>query len=119
MIQINIDQKTNRQEIECSGCLDDIIAELYLAIHKIYNVMADADEEAGADFRRLMSTAMTMPDCPVWVRVEGIPAKVEVFQEVLVEALNEPTCPCWDKNFELHEDETLTSARFGERRNDD
>ena len=78
MIRINIDQETNRQEIELTGGLDDIIAELYMAIYKIYNVMADADEESGADFRRLMSTAMTEPDCPVWDRVEGIPAKVEV-----------------------------------------
>lgn len=78
MIRINIDHETNRQEIECIGGLNDIISELYLAIHKIYNVMADTDEEAGADFRRLMSTAMTEPDCPVWVRVKGIPAKVKV-----------------------------------------
>ena len=78
MIRINIDQETDRQEIELTGILDDIIAELYMAIHKIYNVMADTDEEAGADFRRRMSTDMTEPDNPVWVRVEGIPAKVEV-----------------------------------------
>lgn len=78
MIQINIDQKTNRQEIELNGYLDDIIADLYIVIHKIYNVIADTDEEAGADFRRLMSTAMTEPDNPVWGRVKGIPAKVTV-----------------------------------------
>lgn len=78
MIRINIDHATNRQEIEVDGCLDDIISELYLAIHKIYNVMTDADEEAGDDFRRLMSTAMTEPDNPVWCRVKGIPAKVMV-----------------------------------------
>ena len=78
MIRINIDQETDRQEIELTGVLEDIIVELYIAIHKIYNVMADADEEAGDDFRRLMSTAMTEPDCPGWGRVEGIPAKVEV-----------------------------------------
>lgn len=78
MIRINIDQETNRTEIECSGFLDDIISDLYLAIHKIYNVMADTDEEAGADFRHMMSTAMTKPDCPVWDRVEGIPAEVMV-----------------------------------------
>lgn len=78
MIRINIDHETNRQEIECIGGLDDIISELYLAIHKIYNVMTDADEEAGDEFRRLMSTAMTEPDNPVWDRVEGIPAEVMV-----------------------------------------
>lgn len=78
MIRINIDQETNRQEIELTGVLDDIIAELYMAIHKIYNVMADTDEETGDDFRRLMSTAMTEPDNPVWGRVKGIPAEVEV-----------------------------------------
>ena len=78
MIRINIDHETNRQEIDCIGGLDDIIAELYTAIHQIYNVMTDADEEAGDDFRRLMSTAMTEPDNPAWIRVKGIPAKVEV-----------------------------------------
>ena len=78
MIRINIDQETNRQEIECSGGLDDIIAELYMATYKIYNIIADTDEEAGADFRRLMSTAMTVPDTPVGVGLEGIPAKVRV-----------------------------------------
>ena len=78
MIKINIDHETTRQEIECSGCLDDIISELYMGIHKIYNVMADANEEAGDGFRHMMSTAMTEPDNPVWVRVKGIPAKVEV-----------------------------------------
>ena len=78
MIRINIDLETNRQEIECIGGLDYIIAELYMSIFKIYNIIADTDEEAGADFRRLMSTAMTDPDNPVWVRVEGIPAKVKV-----------------------------------------
>lgn len=78
MIRINIDQETNRTKIECIGGLDDIISDLYLAIHTLYNVMADTDEEAGADFRRLVSTAMTDPDNPVWVRVEGIPAKVTV-----------------------------------------
>ena len=78
MIRINIDHETNRQEIECIGGLDDIIAELYMAIYKIYNVMADADEEAGEAFRHMMSTAMTAPDNPAWVRVEGIPAKVKV-----------------------------------------
>ena len=78
MIRINIDQETNRQEIECIGGLDDIISDLYLAIYKIYNVMADTDEETGEAFRHMMSTAMTEPDNPVWVRVEGIPAKVEV-----------------------------------------
>lgn len=78
MIRIHIDRETNRPEIEVNGCLDDIIGELYLAIHKIYNVMADADEESGAVFRCMMSMAMTEPDNPVWDRVEGIPAKVEV-----------------------------------------
>lgn len=78
MIRINIDQETNRQELELTGGLDDIIADLYLAIFKIYNVLADANEEAGEAFRHMMSTAMTEPDCPVWDRVEGIPAKVKV-----------------------------------------
>lgn len=78
MIRINIDHETNRQEIELTGGLDDIIAELYTAIHKIYNVMADANEEAGDVFRRRMSTAMTEPDNPVWGRVYGIPAEVTV-----------------------------------------
>ena len=78
MIRINIDHETGRQEIECIGGLDDIISDLYLAIHQIYNVMNDADEEEGAEFRRLMSTAMTEPDNPVWVRVKGIPAEVMV-----------------------------------------
>lgn len=78
MIRINIDQETNRTKIECIGGLDDIISDLYLAIHKLYNVMADTNEEAGADFRHMLSEAMTKPDCPVWDRVEGIPAKVEV-----------------------------------------
>lgn len=78
MIRINIDQETNRQEIELTGGLDDIIAELYMAIHKIYNVMADTDEECAHGFRVLMTKALSEPDCPVWDRVEGIPAKVEV-----------------------------------------
>lgn len=47
------------------------------------------------------------------------PALAEAFREVLTEALANPECPCWDKDFELHEDETLTSIRFGKRRNDD
>lgn len=47
------------------------------------------------------------------------PELAEVFREVLVEALNDPECPCWSKDWELHEEETLTSIRFGKRRNDD
>lgn len=78
MIRIHIDQEPNRQEIEVIGCLDDIISDLYEAIHKIYNVLSDTDEEEGAVFRCMMSMAMTEPDNPVWDRVKGIPAKVEV-----------------------------------------
>lgn len=47
------------------------------------------------------------------------PALAEIFRTTLTEALADPECPCWDKDFELIEDETLTSVRFGKRRNDD
>jgi len=47
------------------------------------------------------------------------PALAEAFRAVLTEALADPECPCWDKDFDLLEDETLTSIRFGKRRNDD
>lgn len=47
------------------------------------------------------------------------PALAEAFRALLTEALADPECPCWDKDFDLHEDETLTSVLFGKRRNDD
>lgn len=47
------------------------------------------------------------------------PALAEAFREVLTEALADPECPCWDKDFELHKEETLTSIRFGNGRTDD
>lgn len=47
------------------------------------------------------------------------PALAEAFRTLLTEALADPECPCWDKDFDLLEDETLTSARFGKRRDDD
>lgn len=47
------------------------------------------------------------------------PALAEAFRAVLTEALADLECPCWDKDFELHEEEALTSIRFGKRRNDD
>lgn len=47
------------------------------------------------------------------------PALAEVFREALVEALNDPECPCWSKDWELRLDETLTFIRFDKRRTDD
>lgn len=47
------------------------------------------------------------------------PALAEAFRTILTEALADPECPCWSKDWELHEGETLTSIRFGKRRNDD
>lgn len=47
------------------------------------------------------------------------PEMAEAFRGMLVMSLNDPECPCWSKDWELHEDETLTSIRFGKRRTDD
>lgn len=47
------------------------------------------------------------------------PARAEAFRTLLTETLADPECPCWDKDFEMLEGETLTSIRFGKRRNDD
>ena len=47
------------------------------------------------------------------------PALAEAFRTALTAALADPECPCWDKDFEMLEDETLTSFRFGKGRTDD
>ena len=47
------------------------------------------------------------------------PALAEAFRTALTAALADPECPCWDKDFEMLEAETLTTACFGKGRTDD